>query len=354
LNLRINFACGASELTRERRGYFDAFSRLGCARLAQSAGKSSDRISETQELLLYPDSPTTMIPEDLAQSETRTACFQIDVFSKPDWKAFWSALFDYVFVFHPGFDRYFAKHGHSRVFLLPHAITAAAYDADINNDRPYDIAWVGRSDGELYRARRRLLPMLAARYKMNDWERSYPESEICNVYHQAKVAVNIGRGDYPQDANLRCFEVMASGALLVTALPTELELMGFKNGVHFIGYSTEPELFEKVDHLLADEDKRKRITDAARTLVMRDHTYDARVQTILRLIENDADSLVAPARNWNSSQVDFVYFHYHCKRGSFSNAKTFFKRLLRSSPFRALRGLPLLARCWQHDLSKRE
>ena len=354
LNLRINFACGASELTRERRGYFDAFSRLGCAQLAHSAGKSSDRTSATQELLLYPDSPTTMIPEDLAQSETRTACFQIDVFSKPDWKAFWSALFDYVFVFHPKFDRYFAKYGHSRVFLLPHAVSAAAYAANIDNERSDDIAWVGRIDRELYRTRRQLLPLLAARYKMNDWQRSYPENEIRNVYHQAKVAVNIGRDDYPQDANLRCFEAMASGALLLTSLPTELELMGFKIGVHFMGYSSERELFQIVDRLLADEDKRRQITDAARTLVMRDHTYDARAQTILKVLESDANELFAPARNWNSSRVDFVYLHYHCKRGSPSIAKTLFKRLLRNSPLLALRGLPLLLRRWQHDHSKRE
>lgn len=353
MNLRINFACDASELTRERRGYFDAFSRLGCAQLADSPGDSADRTSASQELLLYPDSPTTMIPEDLAHSETRTACFQIDVFSKPDWKALWSALFDYVFVFHPEFDRYFAKHGHSRVFLLSHAVPAAAYAANIDNERANDIAWVGRIDGELYRTRRRLLPLLAARYKINDWQRSYPENEICNVYRRAKMAVNIGRDDYPQDANLRCFEVMASGALLLTSSPTELELMGFKNGVHFIGYSSESELFQMVDHLLADEDKRKQIADAARTLVMRDHTYDARAQTILGLIENDADGLLAPARNWNSSRVDFVYLHYHCKRGSSSTAKTLFKRLLRNSPFLALRGLPLLLRRWQHDLGKR-
>ena len=147
MNFRIHFACDASELTRERRGYFDAFSKLGCAQLAQSAEKRSDRTSTTQGLLLYPDSPTTMIPEDLAQSETPTACFQIDVFSKPDWKALWSALFDYVFVFHPQFDRYFAKHGHSKIFLLPHAVSATAYAADIDNERTHDIAWVGSVHG---------------------------------------------------------------------------------------------------------------------------------------------------------------------------------------------------------------
>jgi spore maturation protein CgeB len=262
-------------------------------------------------------------------------------------------LFDYVFVFHPQFDRYFTKHGHSKVFLLPHAVSAVAYAADISSERTDDIAWVGRIDGELYRTRRRLLPRLAARYRINDWQRSYPESEIPDVYRHAKVAVNIGRDDYPPDANLRCFDAMASGALLLTSLPTELELMGFKNGVHFMGYSTERELFQVIDRFLADEDKRRQITDAARTLVMRDHTYDARAQTILRLIGDDADGLLAPARNWNLSRVDFVYLHYHCKRGSSSTARTLFKRLLRSSPFLALRSLPLLLRRWQHDLNKR-
>jgi len=87
---------------------------------------------------------------------------------------------------------------------------------------------------------------------------------------------------------------------------------------------------------------------------MREHTYDARAQTILKVLKSDANGLFAPARNWNSSRVDFVYLHYHCKRGSPSIAKTLFKRLLRNSPLLALRGLPLLLRRWQHDHSKRE
>jgi len=352
LNLRINFACGASELTRERRGYFEAFSKLGCAQPGQFT-VSSDQTNATQEILLYPDPSETILPRDLTQSQTATACFQIDVFSKPDWKALWSALFDYVFVFHPGFERYFAKYGHSRIFLLPHAVPAAAYAVDVDTERIDDIAWVGSVHGDLYRTRRRLLSLLSACYKMNDWQRSYPENEIHDVYRRAKVAVNIGRDDYPQDANLRCFEVMASGAVLLTSLPTELELIGFKNGVHFMGYSNERELFQLVDGLLADEARRRQITAAARTTVMRDHTYDARAQAILRVIENGPDGALAPARNWSSSRVDFVYLHYHCKRGTFSIAKTLFKRLLEDSPFLALRGLPLLLRRWQHDFTKK-
>ena len=352
MNLRINFACDASELTRERRGYFDAFSKLGCAQLEQSAATRSEQSSVTQELLLYPDPPTTIIPGDLARSQKRTACFQIDTFSKPDWKALWSTLFDYVFVFHPGFDRYFARHGHSRVFLLPHAISGAAYGTDMYTARPFDLAWVGRGDGELYRTRRRLLPLLAARYNMNDWRRTYRESEISDVYRCAKVAVNIGRDGYPQDANLRCFEVMASGALLVTSLPTELEQLGFRNGIHFVGYSSERELFQVVDHLLADEAKRMQIVGAARKLVLRDHTYDVRAQTILRVIQSDPKGPLAPARNWSPGRVDFVYLHYHCKRGSFSTAKTLFKSLLRNSPSLALRAFPLLLRRWQNDFGK--
>ncbi|MEM4218097.1 MAG: glycosyltransferase [Candidatus Methanomethylicaceae archaeon] len=58
--------------------------------------------------------------------------------------------------------------------------------------------------------------------------------------------VNISRDDFPHDANMRCFEVMAAGALLVTSLPTELADLGFEEGRHFVGFEHEQDLLEKV------------------------------------------------------------------------------------------------------------
>jgi hypothetical protein len=348
LNIRVDFGCSASELSRERKGYFTAFSKLGVAGTVGATPQLSAKTNGTEQFFLYPDPPNTPIPDNLVAARKPTACFQIDTFSKPNWKALWASLFDYVFVFHPGFERYFKKYGHNRVFLIPHAVMAEAYNS-LGADRTYEVGWIGRTDGELYKARRRVLPQLAQRYKMNDWRRNYAEDEIPNVYCRARIVLNIGRDDYPKDANLRCFEVMASGALLVTSLPTELEQIGFKNGIHFVGYASETEMFQIVDRFLKDEEARSRIAEAGRALVMSDHTYDARARTLLRIIESDGAAYFAPARKWNRERIAFIYLHYHCKRGSFAQGKAIFARLVRNAPLLALRGLPLLLRGWQHN-----
>src|SRR6266851_3617913 len=80
------------------------------------------------------------------------------------------------------------------------------------------------------------LPKLAQEFHTNDWSRWYSVAEVANVYRRSQIVVNIGRDDFPQDANLRVFEVLASGTLLLTSMPTELAQLGFQQGAHFVGY----------------------------------------------------------------------------------------------------------------------
>jgi spore maturation protein CgeB len=84
--------------------------------------------------------------------------------------------------------------------------------------------------------------------------------------------VNIGRDDYPQDAKLRTFEGMAAGNLLITSLPGELTRIGFEDGVHFVGYREDKELHAIARKYLGNEDARKRIAEAGRANVLRNHT----------------------------------------------------------------------------------
>src|SRR4029077_4589277 len=105
-------------------------------------------------------------------------------------------------------------------------------------------------------------------FRMNEWERNYSLQEVAQVYRCSRVVVNIGRDDFPQDANMRVFEVLASGALLSTSLPNELTDLGFVEGTHFIGYQHERDLIPLVRSLLDDEPKRARVAHAARVKVL--------------------------------------------------------------------------------------
>jgi len=150
---------------------------------------------------------------------------------------------------------------------------------------------------------------------MNEVASRYSTAELTSIYRQSKIVVNIGRDNYPQDANVRTFEAMAAGALLITALPTELSAIGFQDGVHFVGYRSETEITGIVRTYLADEAARRRIAAAGRELALREHTYDRRIEAFLSLIEVAREKRCAPARTWTQERVRLAYLEYFAANG---------------------------------------
>lgn len=145
---------------------------------------------------------------------------------------------------------------------------------------------------------------------MNDWRRSYSLAEVAGVYRSSRIVVNFGRDDFRQDANMRVFEVLASGALLVTSLPSELTDLGFAAGVHFIGYREEREIVPIVRRFLEDEKTRTSIAQAARIKVLEEHTYEARAQQTIERLRHAGDRKLAPARRWSASETRLAYLDF--------------------------------------------
>ena len=292
------------------------------------------------------------MPDALPSSPFTTACFQIDSFSQPEWRALWSCLFDVVFVFHPGVKNFYQSHGHGAVFLLPHAVDGQRYGGIDDSARRFDLGWVGSLTGPLYASRRRLLPRLASRYTINDWKASVPEEKVSAIYRGSRIVVNIARDDYPQDANLRCFEAMAAGALLITRVPSELENLGLQPGRHFIGYRTDADLFSAIDHYLGDSEARERVARSGRAKILAEHTYDVRSDYLLNCLRSSRSRISAPARRWPASQSAAVYAHYSCKRVQLSTALRHFRAAIHGDPARAPWLTPHLFRCAYHAFER--
>src|SRR5947209_5930168 len=170
----FRFLCDVSEVNREREGYASALRR---SRHSISFSKAVPQ-DDSGSWLVFPEPPQSAMPRWLSGSQNPTICFQIDVFSKPQWRALWSALFDYVVIFHPGYEKYFEKFGHSGVVVLPHAVDPTIYRARNSRERDFEIGWVGTIDGPRYEQRRQILPRLATRYRVNDWRRRYREENV--------------------------------------------------------------------------------------------------------------------------------------------------------------------------------
>jgi hypothetical protein len=285
------------------------------------------------------------LPQGLVESSIPTGCFQIDTYSGTEKRISWSMLYDYAFVFHPGYDRLFQQAGHPRAVCLPHAVEAELF-ARQEREELYEVGWVGNLEGGIYKTRRRCIGGLQHRFVMNDVHRRYSFEELSDVYARSKIVVNISRDDYLKDANLRCFEAMGAGALLMTPRPTELSALGLSEDEHYVIFDGDAELHQKISYYLAHEHERRRIATAARAVVLKQHTYDARVDTILRVLEEDAGSLYSPARRWDRGKLHETYLHYFAKNLMLDSAVREMGRMAGHSRGRAMRMVPMVSKAF--------
>ena len=170
---------------------------------------------------------TPGLPRHLQRSPVPTVSLDIDSFAWPSSRVRWSMLFDYVFVWHPSLAPLYRAAGHPQVFVLPHAVDAELFPPTSSREgRSLDLGWVGAFNYGHYDQRKRIVQALAGRFKVNDFARRYSKLETADIYKASKIVVNVSREDFPQEANMRCYEAMAGGALLITGMPTELDRLG--------------------------------------------------------------------------------------------------------------------------------
>jgi len=339
MTTRVVFLCGDDELDKERRGFARAFARH--AELSFVPPSRGDAwLGEVRalrpHLVLNPDG-RPWLPRGIETLDATTACFQIDTFTGLEARIRWSAMYDYVLVFHPGFE---SRFDHPGARLLPHAADRELLEGD-DPPREYDVGWVGHTGRAIYRQRDAVLAELAPRFRMNDPSRWYTAEEMAAIYRASKIVVNVSRDDYPIDANMRCFEAMASGALLITGMPTELTALGFDEGVHFIGFTTTTAIPSLVEQWLGDDTRREAIAARARALVGRVHTYDARVDAILTAIESGAR---APARSMPPARARQCHFEYGVEHADVRGSLRALRDVAKASPMAALASASRLAR----------
>jgi hypothetical protein len=318
---RILINCREDELTRERAGFYSALRRRVDVLVApvrrldasviELAGGASIPVSHVSSLW-HLDPPTTTIPEGLPATTLLTVWVHMDGATAIPWRSLWSQLFDVACVCGTegsGFD----GAGIYRVVAQPYAARREWFSSEMTK-RDLDLAWAGSTRGSIYSRRRWILPRMAARYRMNDWREQIPEAAVLPLYRRAKIVVNIQRDDCPELYNLRCFEAFAAGALVLIETPTALEGAGFREGIHYAGYRSETDLFEKIDFFLANEGGRTAIAAAGRDLVQRRHTYDHRVAELLSILGEVQKTKSRYRQPLSRARGNYLYCHYYSKR----------------------------------------
>jgi spore maturation protein CgeB len=262
-------------------------------------------------------------------------------------------LFDYVFVWHLSYVPLYRAAGHPKVFALPHAVDMKLFPRDNPKTvRPLDIGWIGEFGYGHYARRRRIIESLATRFKMNDFRKRHTKEETAEVYRQSKIVVNVSRDDFPPEANMRCYEGMAAGAVLITGMPTELTEWGFSEGTHFVGWRNEAEIPDLVDYYLRHEKEAAEISRAGQELTLSNFTFQHCSEKMRSALEENPRQFFSPARSWPAEDVYLTYLEYYYRYQLLDPALGEFTKLRNASPRAYRKGLPMVLKTMRHVLGR--
>ena len=146
--------------------------------------------------------------------------------------------------------------------------------------KKYDVGFVGTEGKRTLR--RILLKELGKRYPKS-FLGIAPFTEMSQIYSASKIGFNYS---IRNDINMRMFEVMSCGALLITnrTKGNGFEEL-FENGKHLVTYKNQRELFRLIDYYLTHDKEREEISRNGHQLVIKYHTYEMRTANMLERVK---------------------------------------------------------------------
>lgn len=227
------------------------------------------------DLYFWVDSGPKEVPSGLEALEAPKIAYLIDSHVAPDLRLEMARHFDCVFLAQKGQIDAFRQAGIRNVYWAPLACSPALHQVP-ECERTLDAAYVGSFSTEEDARRPRLLEAVRSRFPNSFVGKAWPE-DMARVYARAKVVVN---ACVNRDVNMRVFEALAAGALLITDEADGLEDL-FEDRKHLVVYRKDDDLLDLIAYYLNHEAERLAIAAAGRELVLREHTYGHRVAEIL-------------------------------------------------------------------------
>ncbi len=226
----------------------------------------------------------TFVPRELVRAPCRTALWAIDnhlhAANEAGWHLTVARAFDHVFAAQRDFLPALAAAG-ARVTWLPLACAPEVHAAfggpghEVPIERDLELVFVGHV--RPFHARRRaLLDRLARRFRLTEVQGAFGQ-DMARLFARARVVFNASLAG---DLNMRVFEALASGGLLVTDRVENGLTELFADGEHLVLYGDD-DLEQVVARALADEPTRAAIASRGQALALAHHTYVHRMRALL-------------------------------------------------------------------------
>ncbi len=254
----------------------------------------------TADLYLWVDSGMDRVADDIHLLPMPKIAYLIDTHVSIEPRLEVARHFDAVFLAQKTHVEHFRAAGIPRVEWLPLACMPSLYPHE-PLERMYDVAYVGSLNREDGGRRAQLFEKIAARFPNNKIGKFWPE-DMARIYSQAKIVVN---ACHNKDVNMRVFEAMAAGALLITDPAIGLEDL-FEDGKHLVIYRRDEDVLGLIQHYLDHPDERERIAQAGQALVRSQHTYAHRLEIILK----EAEALAADYAKRPTAPKEQEYYEH--------------------------------------------
>ncbi len=212
------------------------------------------------------------------------------------------SFFDLIFVAQKRGAEELRQHTQKPVYWLPLACDQDLHSSENNEIKEFDISFVGNFTGGL---RNQLIDHLKKWYEKVFFGQAHYQSMV-SIYTNSKIVFNCSIAD---DLNMRVFEGLASGSLLVT---NKIENCGqdelFTPGLHFIEYESKEDLEIKLEYFLKNDEHREKISTCGQEEVLQHHTYEERMVTVLKILSTEFNIDILGLTNEGQAEKNINYY----------------------------------------------
>lgn len=233
-----------------------------------------------------------------------SAWWAIDTHLDFEWCASKSRDFDYVFCAQRDGATKLRERGIERATWLPLACDPEIH-VKVRTPKKYDVCFVGNLFPGL---RSELVGLIQKHFDRVFVGQLYFE-QMAQMYSASRIVFN---QSITNDINMRVFEAIASGSLLLT---NELDENGqdelLRDGVHLATYHSAEDMLEKIRYFLKHPRIRERIARVGSEEVLKKHTYGHRMQQVLEIVQaSSSHDRKSNSRPPKAVEKDISYFDF--------------------------------------------
>ena len=164
---------------------------------------------------------------------------------------------------------------------MPYAVEPQLWRPCPEIEKTFDVGFIGHYGN--YQAREEFLCDMVDEFGEGCYigDGLYFEDQVRKAA-SFKIVLNHGQSD---STNMRTFEAMSMGAVLLQPATSDLMALGFNDGVHLLTYSSTEEAVEKAHDYLSRPDDCAKIGEAARAIILDRHTYVHRAAVMAQMVD---------------------------------------------------------------------